>query len=78
MAVDRAAWISIRPGGSMFWLCGVAWALDLSVTEGAAGGLVIKQGPDLERLKGIVEFGILGQFGMRSSKTFTRPRASII
>ena len=23
-----------------------------------------QQGPDLERLKGIVEFGILGQFGM--------------
>ena len=38
----------------------------------------LQQGPDLERVRGIVEFGILGQFGMRSSKTCTRPRASII
>jgi hypothetical protein len=28
----------------------------------------LQQGPDLERLKGIVEFGILGQFGMGSSE----------
>ena len=38
----------------------------------------LQQGPDLERLKGIVECGILGQCGMRSSKQFTRLRASII
>jgi hypothetical protein len=38
----------------------------------------LQQGPDLERLRGIVECGILGQFGMRSSKPFTRPRASRI
>ena len=38
----------------------------------------LQQGPDNERFRGIVEFGVLGQCGMRSSKPFTRPSASII
>ena len=42
----------------------------------------LQKGPCLERLRGIVEFEILGLFGIGvfegSSKTFTRPRASII
>ena len=39
----------------------------------------LQKGPCLERLRGIVEFEILGLFGMGVfAKTFTRPRASII